>query len=211
MSQKEWIMESSGENYKKIFFRASFGLFIVGVVASFLSFNVFKVELQDISDNPVTANIVFISFIVILVERVLESINSSVRKPVRAEMEEIIQQEKDKLSLLMQNDPLSVEIVILERKIADLTKALIIFRNQTRIMLLSVSLILGGLLSAFGCLNILAPMIDQSLFISSESKIHRALFDGLMVLMAGWIVAGGSEGWNSVTHWVENNINPKKA
>lgn len=204
-------MDSSEENYKKIFFRASFGLFIIGVIASFLSFNVFKVELQEISENPVTANIVFISFIIILVERVLESINSSVRKPVRAEKEEVIQQAKDKLSLLIQNDPLSAEIVILERKIADFTKDLINFRNQTRIMLLSVSLILGGLLSAFGCLNILAPMIDQTLFISSESKIHRALFDGLMVLMAGWIVAGGSEGWNSVTHWVENNINPKKA
>lgn len=94
----------------------------------------------------------------------------------------------------------------------DLEATLKQYRHETRQQLLYISLCLGGFLSAMGCLNALAPFVDDTLFVDGPvTGMHRALFDGVTVVISGWLFAGGSEGWNSVTKWVEESINPMKS
>lgn len=171
---------------------------------------------------------VYITFVILIVERVLESYNSSLRKPLRQIILSAIEKQNTELKAKIEekdtfkdanpsysNEPryndLLAAIYILENEAEDKNKELMLFKHETRKTLLIISVVLGGLLSAMGCLNVFSPFIDETLFVGVETEgIHRAIFDGICVVVSGWIVAGGSEGWNSVTSWVEGSINPRK-
>lgn len=204
-------------------------LFVLGVVASLLGATVFKVNLYEISENLVIANMVYITFVILIVERVLESYNSSLRKPKRQILVSAIEntkvelkQEIEQKAFLQETNanyadmPEFNEVITniraLEHSIEAQNEALLLFKHETRETLLLVSVVMGGVLSATGCLNVFSPFIDGTLFVGTEKfeGLHRALFEGFCVAVSGWIVAGGSEGWNSVTKWVEGNINPNK-
>lgn len=211
------------------FWKVSIGLFALGVVASFLGTTAFKVNLFDISSNIVIANMIYITFVIIVIERVLESYNSSLRKPLRLDLESVlkllevdIEAKKKQKHVIEKSSPhyitdniysdCEAQLLELEREYAIKLKELKQFKNETRITLLMISVSFAGFLSAFGCLNIFAPFIDDTLFISANNLgLNQALFDGLNVVISAWIVAGGSEGWNSVTSWAESNFKTKKS
>ena len=219
---------------KKIskFWKVSIGLFALGVVASFLGTTAFKVNLFDISSNIVIANMTYITFVIIVIERVLESYNSSLRKPlrlVRLDLESVLkllevdtEAQKKQKHVIEKSSPnyitdntysdCEAQLLEMEREYAIKLKELKQFKNETRITLLMISVSFAGFLSAFGCLNIFAPFIDDTLFISANNLgLTQALFDGLNVVISAWIVAGGSEGWNSFTSWAESNFKTKKS
>ena len=216
---------------KKIsnFWKVSIGLFALGVVASFLGTTAFKVNLFDISSNLVTANMIYITFVIIVIERVLEAYNSSLRKPLRLDYESALKLlevdigvKKEQKHIIEKSSPnyitdnvysdCEAQLLELERQYAMKQKELKQFKNETRITLLMISVSFAGFLSAFGCLNIFAPFIDNTLFISANNLgLNQALFDGLNVVISAWIVAGGSEGWNTVTSWAESNFKSNKS
>ena len=212
----------------KNFWGISLALFVFGGVASLMGASIFKINLYQISENVILANMIYITFVIIVIERVLESYNSTLRKPLRQKLISHIEElsakrdrkitEKEELAKQLPNVTANADYQTLIRGIESLDSQVLAkraelqdFKQETRTTLLRISVLMGGVLSALGCLNAFSPFVDDTLFIGTQSEgLHRALFDGLCVVISAWIVAGGSEGWNSVTKFVESSINPSK-
>ncbi|HCV02941.1 MAG TPA: hypothetical protein DG048_09870 [Pseudoalteromonas sp.] len=201
-------------------------IFFIGTFASYNGLSTFKVNIYAFSDNPILGNLMYITFIILINERVLESYNSSVRKPLRLhyvteidKTQKLIDQERELLPakdmVLTKNQKIIFDYIkILESKLVKQQERLGEFKLETRIKLVYLSLIIGGFASAMGCLNVFSPFLDGTLFIGSSENLvlnyQRAIFDGFAAVLSAWLIAGGSEGWNSVTSWAESAVNPKK-
>ena len=83
------------------------------------------------SENPIVANLLYISFVIVIIERVLESFKSSLRKPYRIEKLAELEKKQNEISLkknILQNADdssspihaeLSTEITNLEKEAVD--------------------------------------------------------------------------------------------
>ena len=136
----------------------------------------------------------YITFIILINERVLESYNSSVRKPLRLhyvteidKTQKLIDQERELLPakdmVLTKNQKIIFDYIkILESKLVKQQERLGEFKLETRIKLVYLSLIIGGFASVMGCLNVFSPFLDGTLFIGSSENLvlnyQRAIFDG---------------------------------
>lgn len=95
----------------------------------------------------------------------------------------------------------------LEDEMLEASMQLAIYGNRTRRILLRISLVFSGVLGCLGCVNVLTPFVAYD---AGPVLIEKALIDASSVVITAWIVAGGSEGWNSITRWAEGAFNPKK-
>ncbi|WP_140353131.1 hypothetical protein [Vibrio parahaemolyticus] len=70
-------------------------------------------------------------------------------------------------------------------------------------MCLVASLLVGCSLASVGAVRVLGGLEDSSQF---ASPIHIMLFDSIDVVLTGWIISGGSEGWTNFLYNVKSMI-----
>ena len=161
--------------------------FILALVASSLGWTSSNTELDFVSDNRFVAHILFLGFVIAGVERVLEVTTATFRRRTRLE----IQRQLDSST-----DPI-------ERN--EWNETLIAYKAETRRLALSVSLSIGCVLASIGTVRMFGPLVIDDAMVSAY---HIAVIDGIDVVMTGWIIAGGSEGFNKITSALEKLISP---
>lgn len=135
------------------FWLFSGAFFVVGLIISYSGMAVFKAKLLEIHKNPIIGNFIYSTFIIIIIEWVLERFNSSIRKPGgAAPVRDVEQTGKDLQALEQLTISSTEEILPLKMKlnrdlIANETK-LACYKHGTRRSLLTISLVIGGSLSA---------------------------------------------------------------
>jgi len=68
------------------------------------------------------------------------------------------------------------------------------FSSETGRMCLIASLTVGCVLASLGAVRIFGGLESPPQF---SSTAHVMLFDAVDVVLTGWVIAGGSEGWTS--------------
>lgn len=196
------------------FFIASLILMVASLIFSVFGITIFKVDLSVISENSILGVFIYITFLIMLVERVVETYNSTYRKPGRLEIADNIstmELQLDEAVKAGKKDVVAESKVQLEK----LKNSLNSYIHETRCRTLLFSFSLGGVLACLGCANVLTPFLDETLNISffSTSVFEFStinFIDVISVWITAAVVAGGSDGWNSITHWFENAAYPKK-
>lgn len=163
--------------------------FVVALIASSLSWASLNTDIDFISENRFVANILFIGFIIAVVERLLEVITATFRRRTRLEIER-------------QVDESATED---ERK--EWSETLIAYKAETRRLTLLVSLSIGCIFASLGLVSVFGALLNDDML---ADKLHIAIIDAVDIVVTGWIIAGGSEGFNKITSALEKVMNPKK-
>ncbi|TOB48696.1 hypothetical protein CGK05_23605 [Vibrio parahaemolyticus] len=77
------------------------------------------------------------------------------------------------------------------------------YSAETGRMCLVASLLVGCSLASVDAVRVLGGLEDSSQF---ASPIHIMLFDSIDVVLTGWIISGGSEGWTNFLYNVKSMI-----
>ena len=166
------------------------GLFlIVAMAASSLSWTSLNTDIDFISENRFVANILFLGFVIAVVERLLEVITATFRRRTRLEIQRQIDESVDEG----------------ERKAW--SETLIAYKAETRRLTLLVSLSIGCILASLGLVSVFGALTNDDLL---AGKVHIAVIDAVDVVVTGWIIAGGSEGFNKITSALEKIMSPTR-
>ncbi len=164
------------------------GFFIVAFLASYNGFTSATAELDFLSENRFLANILFIGFIIAINERLVETFIATLRQGDREDIERKIK------ALTIAADPDKLEEL-------DQTKNdLIYYRAESRRLTLTFSIFFGSTMACLGIVKVFGALLDPTEMVSA---LHIALIDAADVFVAGWLVAGGSKGWNQLTSSIE--------
>ena len=73
---------------------------------------------------------------------------------------------------------------------------------------MSFSLVIGCSLACLGMVRVFGPLLDSTAY---TNKLHIVLIDVLDVLVTGWLIAGGSQGWNKFMGTISTVLDQQKA
>jgi len=90
-----------------------------------------------------------------------------------------------------ENNPLDLD---LKKKVRLWQSIVNDYSAETGRLCLSLSLAIGCILASIGAVRVLGGIENSPQF---SSQIHIMLFDSVDVLLTGWLIAGGSEGWTN--------------
>jgi hypothetical protein len=148
-------------------------------------------DLSFISDNRFIANVFFLSFVIAINERVLEVVSATFRKGTRLEIQR------------------QIEVATNESEKNAWTQTLVRYQAETRRMALYTSLVIGCSLGCLGIVRVFGALTVDEMMVE---PLHIAMIDATDIVLTGWVIAGGSEGWNKLTSGLTNLIGtPKKA
>ena len=152
--------------------------FVIGIISSWLGLTTIHIDLSFISENKFIATITFLGFIVSINERIMEVVVKTFRRRTRIAYEleiegaNILSNEKH-WKMLLQN-----------------------YRAETGRYTLWLSLIIGCSLASLGFFRVFGLLIEGEWVVS---PLHVLLIDAIDVVITGWIISGGTEGWSKLT------------
>jgi hypothetical protein len=189
MTKKQEFIDSVALNTRKGYLNSIIKLsalfFLIAVVASYFGLTTSVTDLHTISDNTFIAQITFIGFVIVLNERVIEAFKRTFRRRTSEEYSNELKSAKEALK----NNPLDAgqieKVKIWQSIVND-------YSSETGRMCLTVSLTIGCILGSLGIVSIFGSLECASEF---SSQLHVVLFDGVDVVLTGWVISGGSDGW----------------
>ncbi|MFT4938066.1 MAG: hypothetical protein ACI88A_001089 [Paraglaciecola sp.] len=191
MQSVSLLLESSNLGYRYHANYASVLFFILAMGASYLGWTQLNTDLSFISDNRFIANVFFLSFVIAINERVLEVVSATFRKGTRLEIQR------------------QIEVATNESEKNAWTQTLVRYQAETRRMALYTSLVIGCSLGCLGIVRVFGALTVDEMMVE---PLHIAMIDATDIVLTGWVIAGGSEGWNKLTSGLTNLIGtPKKA
>jgi hypothetical protein len=190
------LSEKEYGKYQKLPFKISAGFVVAAFIASFNGFTSSTVDLAFLSENRFLANILFIGFVIVITERLNEMFIATLRRGDRENIEKAITELKDTKE--------KGEIIVLNR----LKENLIYYRAESRRLALSFSVFFGSTMACLGIVKVFGVLLDPTEMVN---PFHIALIDVADVFVAGWLVAGGSEGWNQLTSSIEAILQKSRA
>ncbi|MEZ8282125.1 hypothetical protein AB6C51_17990 [Vibrio splendidus] len=176
--------------YLNSIIKLSLVFFLIALPASYYGFTSQSVDLSQVSDNLFLAHIIFIGFIIAVNERIVEAFKRTYRRRTALEYANQLVFAQKELSL----DPNNEEL----KTIAQLREAIVNdYAAETGRMCLTVSLAIGCILSSIGAVSILGALVNNE---QLSSVWHVVIFDSVDVVLTGWVISGGSEGWTNVLY-----------
>ena len=182
------LSEKEYGNYLSWPIKIAIGFVVVAFIASLNGFTSSTTDLAFLSENVFLANILFIGFVIVITERLNETFIATLRRGDRENIEKAIGELKD----TKEKD----ELVVLKK----LRENLIYYRAESRRLALSFSVFFGSAMACLGIVKVFGVLLDPTEMVN---PFHIALIDVADVFIAGWLVAGGSEGWNQLTSSID--------
>lgn len=182
--KKDYLGYRYHANYATAFF------FLLAIGASYLGWTQLNTDLSFVSDNRFIANVFFLSFVIAINERVLEVFSATYRRGCRLEIQRQIEAATD------------------ETVKNSWTQTLLRYQAETRRMALYTSLVIGCSLGCLGIVRVFGALtVDETMV----EPLHIAMIDATDIVLTGWVIAGGSEGWNKLTSALTNIIGQGKS
>jgi hypothetical protein len=183
------ILEDSNMGYRYHANYATVLFFLLAIGASYSGWTQLNTDLSFISDNRFIANVFFLGFVIAINERVLEVVSATFRKGTRLEIQR------------------QIETAIDETEKNTWSQALVRYQAETRRMALYTSLIIGCSLGCLGIVRVFGALTVDEMMVE---PLHIALIDATDIVLTGWVIAGGSEGWNKLTSGLTNLVGAGK-
>lgn len=184
---------SKASNYRGYIYHAWYVTGVFFILTFFASFAGLTTLVTEFSfffpDNPFFATIIFLGFIVTINERVMEVVVKTFRRKNRLELEAKCHEST---------------ITNTSRTNENNLRA---YRAETGRLTLFLSLIIGCSLGCLGIFRVFTVFIEPEMFVNSW---HIAAVQAVDVIITGWLVAGGTEGWSKLTGSIRNLTNAKK-
>lgn len=150
----------------------------VGAVSAGFGFTKLHADLSFIiEDNPFIANLIYLGFIVSVSERILEVVVKTFRRRTRIAYELEIQ---------------NANVLANERQ---LQHQLQCYRAETGRLTLAIALVIGCTFASLGIFRLFGALSIEGLLVG---KFHMILVHAVDVVVTGWVVAGGTEGWSKL-------------
>ncbi|KAB0287049.1 hypothetical protein F2P58_20690 [Vibrio fortis] len=198
MISKTELIDSVEHNTRKKYLysivKLSTVFFFVAMVSSYFGLTTMSTDLGIISDNTFLAHVTFIGFIILINERIIEAFKRTFRRRTSNEYLNELSRVKDELAANPTDPDLKDRVRIWTSVVND-------YSAETGRMCLVASLIVGCSLASVGAVRILGGLEDSTQFANS---LHIMLFDSIDVVLTGWVVSGGSEGWTNFLHNVKS-------
>jgi hypothetical protein len=152
-----------------------------------------------VREISIIAQITFIGFVIAVNERVIEAFKRTFRRRTSEEYSNELKSIKEAL----QNKPLDIELI----NKAKLWQSIVNdYSSETGIVCLTASLIIGCILGSLGVVSIFGSFESSTKF---SSQIHVILFNGVDVVLTGWVISGGSDGWTGFLTNAKNLFSQK--
>jgi len=161
--------------------------FVIALIASYFGFTTMSTDLSTVSDNTFIAQITFIGFVIAINERIIEAFKRTFR---RRTSEEYSNELKSAKALLIE-DPANIESIEKVRLWQSIVND---YSSETGRMCLAVSLTIGCALASVGAVRVLGGLENPDQF---SNQFHIMIFDAIDVVITGWVISGGSEGWTN--------------
>jgi hypothetical protein len=192
MSDKENLIKNIELNKRKdhlySILKISAAFFIIALFSSWNGFTHITTDLTFLSDNLFLANILFIGFVVSVNERIIEVFTSTFRRRTKNEFANEFSNAKKSLAITPDDVSAQLKVKLWESINND-------YSTETGRFCLVISLVIGCSLSCLGAFRVLGSLVDYSQF---ANAYHIALFDAVDVVLAGFIIGGGSQGWTDI-------------
>jgi hypothetical protein len=189
MTKKQELIDSVALNTRKGYLYSIIKLsalfFLIAVVASYFGLTTSVTDLHTISDNTFIAQITFIGFVIVVNERVIEAFKRTFRRRTSEEYSNELKSAMDTLKNTPLDSTQLEKVKIWESIVND-------YSTETGRMCLTASLTIGCILGSLGIVNIFGSLENTFEF---SSQLHVVLFDGVDVVLTGWVISGGSDGW----------------
>lgn len=161
--------------------------FLIALIASHYGFTTLTTDLTTVSDNTFLAQVTFIGFVIAINERIIEAFKRTFRRRTSEEYSNEFISAKEALA----KDPNNVELA----STAKLWRSIVNdYSSETGRMCLIASLTVGCILASIGAVRILGGLENPPQF---SSQAHVMFFDAVDVVLTGWVISGGSEGWTN--------------
>ena len=190
LNPAELLLEKPFLGYRYHANYATAVFFLLAIGASYLGWTQLNTDLSFVSDNRFIANVLFLSFVIAINERVLEVFTATFRRGCRLEIQRQIEAATDEA---LKNS---------------WTQTLLRYQAETRRMALFTSLIIGCSLGCLGIVRVFGALTVDEMMVE---PLHIAMIDAIDIVLTGWVIAGGSEGWNKLTSALTDIIGKGKS
>ncbi|AQW56625.1 hypothetical protein [Vibrio owensii] len=190
------LENNTSNKYLYSIIKLSAVFFVIAMVASHFGLTTMSTDLGMISDNTFIAHITFIGFIILVNERIVEAFKRTFRRRTSSEYLNELSRAQDELAVNPTDEALKDRVRVWTSVVND-------YSAETGRMCLVASLLVGCSLASVGAVRVLGGLEDSSQF---ASPIHIMLFDSIDVVLTGWIISGGSEGWTNFLYNVKSMI-----
>lgn len=163
--------------------------FVVAMVSSAYGFSHPNTDLTFIVEDNFIASLLFLGFVISVNERIMEVAVKTFRRRTRTayemKLENALMVEDEKYWKHTLND----------------------YRAETGRFTLWLSLVLGCSLASLGMFRLLGPLNNEDMM---ASNFHIYLVDAVDVVITGWVVAGGTEGWSKLVTTLRDVMSIRK-
>ncbi|WP_298150296.1 hypothetical protein [Flavobacterium sp.] len=183
--------ELLGRSYLRFRHTAAFAtalFFIVGLLASYFGFTSLHMDFDIFGGEGFTGIMISLGVVVAFNERIMELVTQTYRRNTGAVIEL-------RMSLSAPDKKQAWEEFYLG------------YKAETGRLVLTLSLVFGCLLACTGFFRLLEGLSVDELI---SSEYHRALFDATDIVVTGWIIAGGSQGYYKLIDLLSNAFKLKK-
>lgn len=162
--------------------------FLLAILSSYFGFTSLITDLSTISDNTFIAQLTFIGFVIAISERIVEAFKRTFRRRTAEEF----YFEYEKALKNLETNPSDEQLQI---KAKDWRTIGNDYSAETGRMCLALSLSIGCVLASMGVVRVFAGLENPPQF---ANQYHVMLFDAVDIVITGWVISGGSEGWNNI-------------
>lgn len=204
MTTKDDLINSVALNTRKGYLYSILKLsgvfFVIALVASYFGLTTLSTDLSMVSDNTFLAQVTFIGFVIAVNERIIEAFKRTFRR--RTAEEYYI--ELTSANKVLEENPSDARLIEKAKLWQSINND---FSAETGRMCLTASLSIGCVLASIGAVRIFGGLESPPQF---ASQMHIMLFDAVDVVLTGWVISGGSEGWTSFLNGTKS-IFPKQS
>ena len=162
--------------------------FVIALLASHFGFTTLSTDLSTISDNTFIAQITFIGFVITVNERIIEAFKRTFRRRTADEYF----RELNIVTKELASNPTNPDLLKTTKMWQSINND---YSSETGRMCLIASLTIGCVLASLGVVRIFGGLENPPQF---SSTAHVMLFDAVDIVLTGWVISGGSEGWTNV-------------
>ncbi|WP_430455049.1 hypothetical protein [Rheinheimera sp.] len=162
--------------------------FVVGLLASYYGFTSLHIDFEVFGGEGFAGVLIALGVVVAFNERIMELVTQTYRRNTGAVIEL-------RMSLSQPDKKQAWEELYLG------------YKAETGRLVLTLSLVFGCLLACTGFFRLLEGLSVDELI---SSEYHRAFFDATDIVVTGWIIAGGSQGYYKLIDLISNSFKFKK-
>ena len=157
---------------------------IIGTLCSHFGLTSIHIDLSHFGGDGLTGILIALGFVIAINERIMELVTKTYRRNTGAVIEL-------RMSLSSPSDKQSWDELYLG------------YKAETGRLVLTLSLVFGCSLASLGFFRILGGLNIEEMM---SSATHHLLFDAADVVITGWTIAGGSQGYYKLIEMISNTL-----